>query len=110
MVGRVLDDVLTDLALTSAEHQVVAREIGVAQHVGRHEDVFREPVARGQVGVAGIAGKHHLEEARVAHVPLDELVDVPDSERPVRHAHRQPVHGDLHHEGVGDRFELNRVE
>jgi hypothetical protein len=25
----------------------------------------------------------------------------------VRHAHRQPVNGDLHHQAVGDGFELD---
>src|SRR3569833_841388 len=82
----------------------------MAQHVGGYENVFSEPVAGGEVCVARVAGKYHLEEARVAHVPLNELIDVANAERPVRHAHRQAVYGDLHHEGVRDSFEFNGVE
>ncbi len=110
VVGRVLDDVLAHLPLAAAEHQVVAGEVGMAQHVGRDQYVLGEPVAGGQVGMARVAREHDLEQARVAHVPLYELVDVPHSERPVRHPHRQSVDRDLHHERVRNRFEFDRME
>ncbi len=57
-----------------------------------------------------IAGKYDLEEPRVSHVPLNELIDVPHPERPVRHSHRQSVDGDFHHERVGDCLEIDRME
>ena len=68
------------------------------------------PLLVGEVGVARIAGEHDLEKPRVAHVALDQLVDVAHAEGPVRHAHRQAVHGDLHHEAVGHRLEVDRME
>jgi len=107
VIGSVLDDVFANLALASPEHQVVTRKVGVSQDVGRHEYVLGEAVTRCEVGVAGVAGKHHLEEAGVAHVALDQLVDVPNTERPVRHPHRQSIDSNLHHETVGDGFELD---
>ena len=110
VIGGVLDDVLAHLLLAAPEQQVVAREVRVTEHVRGDQDVLREAVARGQIGVARVAGKHHLEQARVPHVALDELIDVAHAERPVRHAHRQPVDGDLHHEAVGHRLEVDRVE
>src|SRR5882672_5550151 len=45
----------------------------------------------------------------MAHAVLDQLVDVADTERPVRHAHRQSVHRDFHHESVRDFLEVHRV-
>ena len=60
--------------------------------------------------MARIARKHNLEHARVAHVALNELIDVAHAERPVRHAHWQTVHRDLHHEGIGDGLEVDRVK
>ena len=110
VIGGVLDDALAHLLLAASEQQIVAREVRVPEHVSGHQDVLGEAVALGEIGVPGIAGKHHLEEPRVPHVALDELVDVAHAEGPVRHAHRQPVHGDLHHEAVGDRLEVDRVE
>src|SRR5256885_1269269 len=80
VIGGVLDDVLAHLLLAAAEQQVVAREIRVPEHVRGHQDVFREPVARGEIGVAGVAGEHHLEEARVPHVALDQLIDIAHAE------------------------------
>ena len=52
------------------------------------ERVGVRPGTRG----TGSPGKHHLEDPRVPHVAPDQLVDVAHAERPVRHAHRQPVH------------------
>ena len=102
---RMLDDVRAALVLTAAEQHVVLREIGVTEHVRGDQNVIREPVAGGEIRVAGIAGEHDLEEPRVAHMPLQQLIDIARAEGPVRHAHRQSVHGDLGHEAVGHRLE-----
>ncbi len=110
MARRVLDDVLADLLLATTEQQIVARKVRMAEDMCSNEDVLRKAIARGEIRVPGVAGKHDLEQPRMAHVPLNELIDVAHSERPVRHAHRQSVDGDLHHEGVGDRLEIHPVE
>ncbi len=102
---RVLDDVCVALVLAAAEQHVVLREIGVTEHVCGDQHVVREPVAGGEIRVARIAGEHHLEQPRVAHVPLQQLIDIARAEGPVRHAHRQPIDGDLGHETVGYGFE-----
>ena len=82
----------------------------MAEHVRRDEDVLRRAVAAGKIRMPGIARKHHLEEPRVAHAVLHELIDVAHAERPVRHAHRQAVHGDFHHEAVRHLLEVHRME
>src|ERR1700675_249498 len=41
-------------------------------------------------------------------MPMHQLIDIARSERPVRHAYRQPIDGYLAHEAVGDRFEYHR--
>ncbi len=110
MVGCVLDDVLADLLLTAAEQKIVAREIRVAEHVCGDQDVFGDAVAVGEVRMTRIAGKHHLEEPRVTHAVLHELVDVAHAEGPVRHPDRQAVHRNLHHEGVRHFLEVDRIE
>src|ERR1700759_3183441 len=79
----------------------------MSEHMSRNEYVFGEAVARGQIGVAWVTRKHHLEEAGAAHVALDELIYVPHAEGPVRHSHRETVNGDLHHEGIGDCLEFD---
>jgi hypothetical protein len=58
----------------------------------------------------GIAREHHLEDARMAHVLADQLVNVAHAERPVPHAHRQAVHGNLGHEIGGHQIETDRIE
>ncbi len=108
VAGRVLDDMLAHLLLAAPEQQVVLGEIGVTEHVRGHQYVIRQAIAGGEVGVARIARKHHLEQARIAHVPLHQLVDVACAERPVRHAHRQAIDRDLGHEAVGHRLEDHR--
>jgi hypothetical protein len=110
MIGGVLDDALAHLLLTAPEQEIIAREVGVPEHVAGHQDVLGQAIAGGEIGMPGVAGEHHLEEARVPHVPLDELIDVAHAKGPVRHAHRQPIDGDLHHEGVGNGLEVHRVE
>src|SRR5579862_899864 len=60
--------------------------------------------------MTGVAGEYHLEQTRMTHVALDQLIDVAHAEGPVRHAHRQPVDGDLHHECVRNRLELHGVK
>src|SRR5208283_1323891 len=84
-------------------------EVRMAEHVCGHQDVIGKAVARCEVRTTWIAGEHHFEQARVAHVPLQQLVDVAGAERPVRHAHRQSVHGYLGHEAVGHRLEDDRI-
>src|SRR6185437_4371705 len=108
VAGSMFDDVLADLLLATAEHQVVPGKIRMAEHMRGHQDIVGERVTLGHVGMTGVARKHHLEQTRIAHVPLDELVDVARAEGPVRHAHRQPVDGDLRHEAVGNRLEDDR--
>ena len=110
VIGRVLHDALAHLFLAAAKQEVIAREVRVSEHVRGDQDVLGEPVALGEVGMARIAGKYHLEQPRIAHVALDQLIDVAHAEGPVRHAHRQSVDGDLHHEAVGHRLEVDRVE
>ena len=80
VIGGVLDDVLAHLLLAAAEQQVVAREIRMPEHVRGHQDVFRESVALGEVGMARVAGEHHLEQPRVPHVALDQLIDIAHAE------------------------------
>ncbi len=82
----------------------------MAKDMRGHQDVLCKAIARSEIRVSGVAGKDDLEQPRMAHVPLNELIDVPYSERPMRHAHRQSVDRDLHHERVGDRLEVHRVE
>ena len=110
MVGRVLDDIFADLFLAAPEQHVVAREVGVTEHMRGHQHVLGNAVARREIRVPGIAGEHHLEQARVPHAVLDQLVDVAHAERPVRHAHRQAVDRDLHHEAVGHGLEVDGIE
>src|ERR1700684_3306133 len=50
---RMLDDVRAALVLTAAEQHVVLREIGVTEHVRGDENVIREPIAGGEIRVAG---------------------------------------------------------
>src|SRR5579862_3071881 len=109
MIGGMLDDVLADLLLAAAKQQVVVREICVAEHVGGDQDVVRQTIARGDERVPGIAGKDDLEQTRIAHVPLYQLIDIARTKGPMRHAHRQAVHRHLGHEAVGYRLEYHRV-
>ena len=109
-VGRgMLDDLCVALILAAPKLQVIPGEIGMSEDVGGHQDVVGEAVAGREVGVSRVAGKHHLEQARIAHMPLQQLVDVARSEGPVRHAHRQSVDGDLGHEAVRYRLEDDRA-
>ena len=91
------------------EQRVAAREIGVTEHVRQDQHVLRKRVAVDEVGMARIAGKHYLEDPRVAHAALNQVMDVAHAERPVRHAHRQAVHGGLHHEVLGNELEVDGV-
>ena len=102
---RVLDDLCIALILAAPELQIILREIGVSEDVGGHQDIVGDAVAGREVGVSGVAGEHHLEQARIAHMPLQQLVDVTRSEGPMRHPHRQSVNGDLGHEAVRHRLE-----
>ena len=101
------DDLCVALILAAPKLHVVLGKIRVPEDVRGHQHVVGKAIARREVGVARIAGKHHLEQAGVAHVPLQELVDVARPEGPVRHAHRQPVDGDLGHEAVRNRLEYD---
>ena len=104
-----LDDLVADLFLALLEQRVVLREIRVAEHVCRDERVLLQRVVAREVGAAGITREHDLEEARVPHPMLDELIDVADAERPMRHAHRKPVDRDFHHEARRHLFEVHGV-
>ena len=108
VAGGVLDDLGVALFLATAEQHIVLGKVRMPEHVGGHEHVVRETVARGEVRTTRIAGEHDLEQARIAHVPLQQLVDVARAERPVRHAYRQSVHGDFRHEAVGNGLEDDR--
>ena len=107
--GGLLDDVLAHLILAAAKQQIVGREVGMTQHVRRHEHVLSGAIALRKVGAPGVAGEDDLEQARQSHAVLNELVDVPHAERPVRHTHGQTVDRDLGHEAFGHDFELDRV-
>ena len=106
---RLLENASTRHLHRALEERVAPRKIRVPEHVRDDEHVLRERVRVDEIGLAGIAGKHHLEDPRVAHVPLHELADVANAERPVRHAHRKPVDRGLHHEAIGNELELDRV-
>ena len=93
-----LDDLVAHLLLAALEQRVVLREVRVPEHVRRDERVLLQRVVAREVGAAGVAGEHHLEQPRVPHPVLHELVDVAHAERPMRHPHRQAVDRDLHHE------------
>ena len=107
--GGMLDDVRSRHLLESRKQLVVFREIGVTQHVGGDQHVLGERIGADQVGMARIAGKHHLENPRMSHAAPDQLVDVAHAERPVRHSHRQAVDRDFHHESRRHQLEVNRV-
>ena len=107
--GRLLDDSVTDLLLAALEQRIVLREIRVAEHVRRDERVLLQRVVAGEIRAAGIAWENHLEQPRMTHPVLDQLVDVAHAERPVRHAHRQTIDGDLHHEARRHLLELHGV-
>ena len=59
----VLDDVAAGHLVEAREQLVVLGEVGVAEHVRRHQGVLGERVAVHQEGVARVAGEHHLEDA-----------------------------------------------
>jgi hypothetical protein len=63
MRSRLLDNVFANLILAAAKQQVVRREIRVAEHVGRHQYIFRGAVALGEIGATGITWEHHFEQA-----------------------------------------------
>jgi hypothetical protein len=107
--GGLLDDVAARHGVEAREQLVVPGEVGVAEHVRGHQRVLGERVAVHQEGAARVAGEHHLEDLRVAHALAHQLVDVAHAERPVRHAHRQPVHGDLGHQARRRELEVHRV-
>ncbi len=73
----------------------------------RDEGVFGHGIVFRHVGMARVAGKHDLENVRIAHFLMHELVDVAHAERPVTHAHGQAIDGDLVHEIVRHQFELD---
>ncbi len=58
------------------EQPIAPREIGVTEHVCQDQHVLRKRVAVDEVGVAGIAGKHHFEDSRIAHAALNQMMDV----------------------------------
>ncbi|MNU99981.1 hypothetical protein D3C71_901330 [compost metagenome] len=100
-------DVLARHGAETQKQGIAAGEVGVAQHVGRDEGVFRHGIVLGHVGMARVAGKHDFEHMRVAHLLMHELVDVAHAERPVAHAHGQAIDGDLGHEAVRYQLELD---
>ena len=109
VAGRLVDDPVADFLLAAPEQLVVLGEIRVPEHVGHDQRVLLQAVALGEVGAPRVAGEHDLEQPRVAHAVLDQLVDVAHAEGPVRHAHRQAVDGHFHHEAVGHFLELHGV-
>jgi hypothetical protein len=106
---RLLHDVAPGHLVEAREQLVVLGEVGVPQHVGGDQRVLGERVAVHQERAARVAGKHHLEDLRVAHALAHQLVDVAHAEGPVRHAHRQAVHRDLGHEARRRELEIYRV-
>ena len=106
---RLLHDVIAHLLLAAHERHVVVGKIRVPQHMGDHQGVFLDAVGIDQVGMVGIAGKHHLENPRVTHAMLDHLVYPAHAKGPVRHPHREAIHGHLHHETGRHHLEIHRV-
>ncbi len=104
-----LQDVSARHLHEALEQRVPAHEVGVADDVGGDQRIFRQAVVVHQVGAARVAGEHHLEDARMAHVLVQQLVDVAQAERPVVHAHRHAVDGDLQHEILRHQLEIDRV-
>ena len=78
------------------------------QHVGDDQRILRNAVAFGEIGTTGVAGKHDFVQPGMTHASLYHLMDIANAERPVRHAHRQPVNGDLQHETLRHLFEVQR--
>src|SRR5690606_9618334 len=70
--------------------------------------LLKRVVAR-EIGAARIAGEYDLEQPRVPHAVLNQLIDVAHAERPVRHAHGQAVNGHLHHEARRHLLEVHGV-
>ena len=105
---RLLDDVLAHLRGTAPEQQVVGGKISVPEHVCDDEQVLGVAVVAPEVGVTRVAREHDLEQPRQAEPVLHQPVDVAHAERPVRHAHRQPVDRDFHHQAVRHRLEVDR--
>ncbi len=68
--GRMFDDVRAALILAAAEQEIVLGKIRMAEHVSGDQYVVRESVARGEIGMPGIAGENDLEQPRIAHMPL----------------------------------------
>jgi hypothetical protein len=89
--------------------RVVFREVRVAEHVRRDERVFLQRIVAREVSAPRVSREDDFEEPRVAHAVLNEVVDVPDAERPVRHPHGQAVDRDLHHEARRNFLELDWV-
>jgi len=80
----------------------------MTQHVGGDEYVFGEAVTCSQVGVAGFVRKHDLEQAGVAHMPLDEAGDVALRRKTSAGMRTgNPYTAILHHEAVRDGFEFD---
>jgi hypothetical protein len=104
-----LDDVGAGLLVEAREKRVVLRKVRVPEHMRGDERVLGDRVAVHEVGMARVAGEHHLEDPRMPHALANELVDVAHAERPVRHPHRQPVDRDLGHQRRGRELEVDRV-
>ena len=109
MRGGVLHDVAAGHLVEAGEELVVLGEVGVAQDVRGDERVLRERIAVHEIGAARVAGEHDLEDLRVAHALAHELMDVAHAEGPVRHAHGQPVDGDLGHQARRRHLEVDGV-
>ena len=110
MAGRVLNDVLADLFLAATKQHIVLGKVGMPEHVCGDQDVVGQGSACGKISVAGITGKDYFEQARIAHVPLHQRVDVARPEGPMRHTHRQTIDRYLAHETVGHGLEDDRRE
>jgi len=104
-----LDDLVADLLLALLEQRVVLREIRVAEHVGGDERVLLQRVVAREIGSARVARKHDLEQPRMPHPMLHELINVAHAERPVGHPDRQAVDRDLHHEARRHFLEVHGV-
>ena len=75
-----LNDVVADLRLAAAEQAIVVRKIRVPEHVRDHKQIGGEAVSFGEIGATGIARKHHLENSRMTHPVLQQLVHVAQAE------------------------------
>gem|GEM_PF-7053605 len=108
VTGGQFDDLVTDFILNAPKQPVVLGEIRMTEHVCDHQRILGNTVAFGEIGTARVARKDNLVQTRMPHPALDHLVNIANTERPVRHAYRKPVDCNFQHETLRYLFEVQR--